>query len=254
MAQQHYKDVILAASPDGYWPLSETSGTNADDASSGAHDGTVNGAITLNQTGTSYIGPAFSSDAASGKYVNVGDYHSYSGTANMTVECWVKPNGASVTGRMVSKEVAFSSPVKGWTFCLAGNKLYYARSGSGGAYRDLIGTTTLSNGTWYHVAVTYASTGTFKVYVNGVDDGGTYSGTLTSAYSLVAPTDPLRFFAASDSVSGSNANCQLMHVAVYGSTLSAATLLDHYRQGAGINATVIAGPAITVALIPAPCR
>ena len=43
-----------------------------------------------------------------------------------------------------------------------------------GATSRVFSTTTLSTGTWYHITVTYTggSAGTFKIYLNGVDDSG----------------------------------------------------------------------------------
>lgn len=43
--------------------------------------------------------------------------------------------------------------------------------------RSKLGTTVLTAGQWWHVAVVYRGAGDITIYVNGSDDGGTYEGT-----------------------------------------------------------------------------
>ncbi len=43
--------------------------------------------------------------------------------------------------------------------------------------RSKVGTTGLSNATWYHIVGVWRGATDMSIYINGVDDGGTYSGT-----------------------------------------------------------------------------
>ena len=96
-------------------------------------------------------------------------------TGDFTVEAWVNPSALS------------SSDARIWSYQGAGGtvlNLYILASGSGSAFAAAIrshgatgytqtnGTTAAKVGTWYHVAFTRSS-GTTKLFVNGVQEGST---------------------------------------------------------------------------------
>ena len=107
-------------------------------------------------------------------------YRSYSplfelGTGNFTIEWWMNPDSSQ---NSTSAIFYFFSGV---SYFITHNNLtaypnlitvYVDNYGSG--TRVLTGTTTLSSGTWYHVAITRSS-GVWNLYVNGVLQGSTYT-------------------------------------------------------------------------------
>src|SRR3989442_137950 len=86
-----YQSVVLADNPIRYYRLGEASGTVATDLGSQAQNGTLNGGITLAQTGLP-VGDADTSELFNGStgYISVPTTGLPSGSANFTLECWVQ--------------------------------------------------------------------------------------------------------------------------------------------------------------------
>jgi hypothetical protein len=116
------------------------------------------------------------------KFDGTGDwlYQPYSvlfpfGTGDFTIEWWMNPDASQ---NNLSGIFNFQS---GTTYFIAHNNITSYPNlitvfvdAYGAGTRVLTGTTTLSAGTWYHVAITRAS-GTWRLFVNGFIEGSTYS-------------------------------------------------------------------------------
>ncbi len=92
-------------------------------------------------------------------------------TGPITVEAWIKLN--STTGdQAISSRYGTAQTDGGWQLIVTGGKLAFAtlKNGYSGNGDWITGTTTLSTGTWYHVAGVYNGS-QLRVYVNGVLDG-----------------------------------------------------------------------------------
>ena len=97
------------------------------------------------------------------------------GTGDFTIEWWMNPDSSQ---NSTSAIFYFFSGV---SYFIAHNNLtaypnvitVYVDNYGGGT-RVLTGTTTLSSGTWYHVAITRYS-GVWNLYVNGILQGSTYT-------------------------------------------------------------------------------
>lgn len=100
------------------------------------------------------------------------------------------------------------------------------------------GSTTLVNGTTYHVAATYdAATGVAKTYVNGLQDG---SWTVAANPLKPAPSNltlAMGYSGASSPHSSSFFVGRVDEAAYYGAALSAARILAHYQAGMAEPAT-----------------
>ena len=111
--------------------------------------------------------------AASSQYVSVGDPASLRITGDMTVACWVRlTTDAPANGYML---VAKDGDTGGraYTFDVVsatGNQLRFYINGGTPAGNIVSSASRLTAGVWYHVAGTYSSAGTLKVYINGVLD------------------------------------------------------------------------------------
>jgi hypothetical protein len=99
-------------------------------------------------------------------------------SGTFTVEAWV--NFKSVAGEQPIA-TTWSSSTAGWSLLLLGGKLCVAFSGT---TADITGTMTILTDTWYHVAVA-GSTGSYKLFVNGVQEGATYTGATVLAGSTL---------------------------------------------------------------------
>ncbi len=60
----------------------------------------------------------------------------------------------------------------GWALGLFNSKFNFWSTGDG---PDIVGTTTPVSNTWYHLAVS-GQTGSIKLFVNGIQEGSTYTG------------------------------------------------------------------------------
>ena len=97
------------------------------------------------------------------------------GTGAYTIEFWVKPLAASITGTKTLLDFRTQATEVAGRVYLEAAQLRYNVNGS-----DLVtsGLTTLNNNTWYHIALVRSST-TLKLYIDGVERG---SGTDSNNY------------------------------------------------------------------------
>ena len=98
-----------------------------------------------------------------------------------TAECWVYLNTVAAEMPIVSNLTTTSS---GWSLFFwlgVGSRFGAAFTGTAA---DITGTSTIQAKKWYHVAVS-GNTGSYKLFVNGVQEGATYTGATTLASGVV---------------------------------------------------------------------
>lgn len=110
------------------------------------------------------------------QYIDCGNDTSLQITGDISLSCWAKFSASIPTDgyMLISKDNssggrAYTMDVSGFVGNLA--RIYI---NGGGASNEARGTTSLTTGTWYHIAGTYdhaASGGTLKMYVNGALEG-----------------------------------------------------------------------------------
>lgn len=124
-------------------------------------------------------GRALTFTGSSSQYVNIPDAAALDLTTNFTVEAWIKPASFNMLGGIASKYN--SSGSNGFTFRLGTVSPYSSIEFCGAQ------TTTglMTAGNWYHVAGVYTS-GTVKVYINGVEQA-----TTGTPITVAANSDPL---------------------------------------------------------------
>jgi hypothetical protein len=96
-------------------------------------------------------------------------------SGTFTVEAWVYFNSIA-SGTYQNIVGNYNSITTGWII-QADNKFYLNLSGDA---PDITGTTILLPNTWYHVAAS-GSVGSYKLFVNGVQEGSTYTGATSLA-------------------------------------------------------------------------
>ena len=174
----------------GFWPLTDGSGTTAVDISSGGNDGTASGGVTWDAT---TIGTAAGFDGVNG-YIDLGDNYDFGdGTTDsaFSVSGWMYLDAlpaAGVSASLFSKTSQNVGDTNGsaYNVQVSSSGVFalrlYDDSGSN-QINAVSAASAISTGTWYHLAVTYDSSGSntgIEVYVDGVnavDSRGTGSGT-----------------------------------------------------------------------------
>jgi hypothetical protein len=225
-----YSDAILATSGlVGYWRLDETTGTVADDSSSGNRDGTINGSPTLGATSILPYGGGTAIDFdGTDDYVTI-PYAAALNPASFSVECWARVDGGAGTFRTVLSTrdvntrgyVIYATNTDKWAF-------YVGRASSNSWYEGITATDA-TIGNVYHIVGTYdAGTTTAKTYINGVEvlsgavTGGLDPNTARALQIGVGVNEtPLSFWF----------NGVIDEVAIYNVALSAGTVEAHYDLG-----------------------
>jgi hypothetical protein len=208
---------LLANGPVSNWRFDEGSGMSALDSGTAGITGILtNGpAFTagwfgsaLNFNGTNGF-VALNNPSATGKLKT---------PLPITISAWVNfTNGTGAHTIFASDN--FSTVHAGSTLQITNGVLtcsYGNAHGNASTYRQTkVGRTVLKTGQWYHVAAVMQGPTSMNLYINGVDDGGTYSGTggtigYTTAVSKIG-SDGADYFSGT-----------IDDVRVYGRALSAA--------------------------------
>ncbi len=148
-----------------HYKLEEASGNRADEL--GTNLLTETGGTIVSATAIQGDGADFESTNAD-RLINT----SPSGLGNLntySVSFWYKPESTG-TQALVGLTTTNDGVIK-FQFFLIGSKIYFRRNKTGGTLIDVIGATTLSTGTWYHVVGTFSTTNGMVLYVNGASDG-----------------------------------------------------------------------------------
>lgn len=119
-----------------------------------------------------------------------GDYLNYSGEldfafglGDFTIECFVRLNTTGVQMMIYDSRPAATTGQYPTLFVNASNKLIYHAN----AADRITGTTSLTTGAWFHVAVARSGTNT-KLFLNGTQEGSTFSDGLTYINGASRPT------------------------------------------------------------------
>ncbi|HLB60785.1 MAG TPA: LamG domain-containing protein [Patescibacteria group bacterium] len=104
---------------------------------------------------------------------------------SFTITAWVKASTLSDNNAIVSKKNGVGTSSVGYM-------LYVNTSGQLGTYIsesatdnvNLFTDTTIAAGSWYHVALVYDDDTDLNIYINGLDGGGTVSGTIANVDSI----------------------------------------------------------------------
>lgn len=223
-----YAGKVLGISPANliaYWPLSETSGTTADNAEgTAARDGTYSAGITLNAATFTSGTPAPSADGNDHINIYSDSYRDAFPALEGTKAIWIKLDTNTWTDGLTHW---------GWTNQVDGaNRTAFRKESTnnrlnwiyreGNTERFVVLDSVTSTG-WLHMAMTWsAAAGAMKAYFNGAQTGSnqTVSGAFTG--SLAATTTTL-FAANTSGTTGWTG--YLAHAAVWNTPLSAAQIL-----------------------------
>jgi hypothetical protein len=187
----------------GYWPMEENGGNVIYDSSGNGFNGKFNGAVPAQwPIGTKGFGLSF--DGTS-QYVAVADKDSLRITNVITLAAWIAP-GQKATQRIICK--AFlgtgATAYDGYELSLATGGTVFVRfnqKSHADVYRVNAATPyPIDGSTWMHAAATFDGS-TIKLYINGIQEGGSLSmpdtiSTYTDSLYIGRqkdPTNPYRF-------------------------------------------------------------
>ena len=141
------------------WHFDENTGTTAFDEGMNDNDGTI-----VAKWGDGVVNtPALNYTAAN--FTNVSNSASLNLSDELTLSVWFNSFNLSGANYLLDKRNAGCA---GYGFYITGGNKLVLYNGIASAYSDTI---TLSNGSWYHVAVTVNSTNATQFYVNGKHNG-----------------------------------------------------------------------------------
>lgn len=180
----YYPDVVLADSPDYYWRLQETSTATAFCEVS-AEDGTYQNSPTRGVAGPVDLACNFDDTSNERVVFGTGVHTDLKTVTPLTMECFVNVDDVGDNQFIWGNDhaPAATSARNCLLYVTASGNLSFLRIRDSAAVTS---STTLSAGTWYHVAFTYDGTN-MRLYIDGVLDATTAAtGTLWGTDTVVS--------------------------------------------------------------------
>jgi len=165
-----------------YWKLDESSGNAADSVGSNT---LTNNNSTAYATGKINNGIDFENSSSQYLSISDGTQTGLDIVGNLSISFWWKPESHVAFTWLVAKYVLSGNQRSYGVYYDTGNTLNFAFSNNGTATSGAGYSFTPVDGTWYHIVVTYNTSGTQTIYVNG-SVLGTTSGLATSIYNSTA--------------------------------------------------------------------
>ena len=207
-----------------YWKFDEASGTAYD--SHGSNDLTNVNTCTF---GTGKLNNGADLERSSSQWFSIADA-SQTGldfSTALSFSLWYKPESLpAVMGCLLGKR---GSGAESYYFAhiTGGLRLSVDGTGGGTSFDDLVVTTTITNGTWYHLVVTWdGATKTAKFYKDGTQVGGDQVGTnVSSIYNGTAA------FKNGIDASGYSMDGMIDETGVWSRVLTGAEITSLYNSG-----------------------
>lgn len=165
-------------------------------------------------------------------YMTMGERYN-SQAVPVTISAWVFRNSA--TTNFIFQTDAHATQYYGAALLIGATNTIEVRLGSGGGAgpgqrRSLdVAAGPISSGNWYHIVATIRGITDMTVYVDGVNVGGTYSGTGTG-YVPLATVSPAGI--GRNSIGAAGASDRMDDIRFYNRSLSADEVADLYAAGA----------------------
>lgn len=222
-------DIILSHNPDAFWKLNETTGAIANDSSGNDHHLTQAGGLTPPTWGQEVAPTGDTSALFDGGNDGVCGFNANADVAmsaftnNFTAGIWVSFSSDIQNNELIGQGFGGAHNSAGWTLGIFSGKLVvYVGTGSG-----IEGDNTLLEDTWYFAACV-RDAGTFKIYVNGLEQADTMTTSFSGSTATIIGNDNFTF--------GGTHNQLVDGLLSYGfiidAVLSGQELLDIYETGA----------------------
>lgn len=129
-------------------------------------------------------------EATSSQYLSAADSASLDITGALTFEAWVRFESDTGDNQVIGSKWDDSGNQRSWMFRYNHGTTMLSFTASDTGVDPTISNSTVTwtatFGTYYHLAVTYATSGEVKFYVNGVQQGATQTGARTSLFNSSA--------------------------------------------------------------------
>lgn len=216
-----YSTEVLADAPVIYYRLGEGTGTTATDTSGNSHPGTYDATgITYGVTGGVSGNTAVTFDG-SHKCTTSTDAAVTPGTADFSVEVWVKTTDA---GTIIAAGKFNSGSDSYWLGVASAKAEFSVANSVNSAGANAISTASVNDGNWHHI-VGVKDGGTVRMYVDGSPDGiATWN---TGGSNACSPTGNLVVAKLGDGAAF-NFNGSLDEFAYYASKLTAGRVSAHW--------------------------
>lgn len=221
-----YEAVVLSDGPVGFWPLTETSGTTANDVSGHGRHGTFYGSPTLADGAiASGLQPTAKLNGST-QYVQVADNDAWSAagpSAKISFELWFNALTVTAPSQMLLTKY------EEWQLRIESDGKGLVDTNVNGLRSVLHATTPTAfpAGTAVHFVGTYdRSANHLEVYVNGTSVATASGG----SEAMNNRSHPLQVGRRSDGA-GSLFSGRIGYVAVYAAALSASRIAAHYTAG-----------------------
>ncbi len=174
--------------PVAEWKFEEKTGTSAFDTSGSGNTGTLGGSPTWT---TGKYGSAVKFSNSTAQSISLGNILNFGSSDSVTFEAWINREVAGTQDTILSKSNNCGSTSQGFCLFLLSDLLKVSVSDGTNTY-TLTTTNTIGIDNWIHVAgvIDRSSTNT-AIYINGVKQTVTTSGTLASVGSLTSSTTAL---------------------------------------------------------------
>lgn len=214
----------------GHWKFDEisTNTTWAYDSSGTGNLGALTNSPTRTASASCKVGACLSFDGTDDS-IDVGNTidANINGTNSKTIMAWIKPTSIAVGDHIVTKWTT-SATGAGWQFNFGvGTKLeFWARNSAATDWNYIANTASFTTGSWQHAAVTIDA-GVIKLYQNGVEIAGTYTGSALDATNALSVQIGTRRGSAAEFFDGS-----IDDVRIYNRALSATEITQLYNSPA----------------------
>ncbi len=178
----------LYEGPIAHFKLDETSGTVARDSSVYINNASMIGGLSGSNSIDGPIDTALNFDGTD-DYISLGTDGHLKPPLPVTISAWVRADDFTNVFSVYRSDYKEDSYSGFWMRALGDGRISINYGDNLGTTtsarrRSKTGTTGLSVGQWYHVVGIIRSSSDMSIYINGVDDGGTYDGTAANmAYS-----------------------------------------------------------------------
>ena len=223
-----YSATVLADSPVLFCTFEETSGTVVNDLSTNAASGIYTGGTPTR--GASGVNDSSSVTTLCYTYTGTNGQVQFADAAQFaptgtdwTVELWMKSTDAGADLRAVGRYDSANSPFSGYIVGLASGKVE-VWDGTGSMLNS---TSTINDGAWHHVVVTFHFTGGSSYAVTIYLDGT--SNTSTTRASSLKPTGTHPLYIGRSEYSADFYIGSIDNVALYNTALSGTQVANHYN-------------------------
>lgn len=167
---------------------------------------------------------------ASSKFLRTSMTPLVTATVPLSVSCWIRLTSGGINQNVLSGGTNASANFAWGLGVTTANKLIFYASNGAGSFDNIIGSSTLSTGTWYHAVIVWRSATDREIYLNAVSDGTGSTSRLPSA-----GADRFALGTYFDIGGSDYWNGDIDETGVWARELLAGEITDLYNGGAGLS-------------------